>query len=108
LWIVVGGRKDVFERVRPVFEPICESVHYMGETGRGASMKLVGNLIAACQIEALGGALVLASKAGLDPELVLDVIGRTDFQSPILKSVGAQVIQRDSTTHSAVSLEQLV
>ena len=102
LWIVAGGRKEVFDRVRPVFEPLSESAHYLGETGKGASMKLVGNLIVACQIEALGEALVLASKIGLDLDLVLDVIGRTDFQSPILKSVGAQVIERDFTTQYAL------
>ncbi len=102
LWIIAGGRREVFERMRPVFEPISESAHYMGETGKGASMKLVGNLIVASQIEALGEALVLASKIGLDLDLVLDVIGQTDFQSPILKSVGAQVIERDFTTQYAL------
>jgi 3-hydroxyisobutyrate dehydrogenase-like beta-hydroxyacid dehydrogenase len=102
LWIVVGGRKDVFDRARPVFEPISASVHYMGETGKGASMKLVGNLIGACELQALGEALVLASKVGLDLELVLDVIGRTDLQSPLLKSAGAQLLQRDFTTFFAL------
>jgi 3-hydroxyisobutyrate dehydrogenase-like beta-hydroxyacid dehydrogenase len=102
LWIVAGGRRETFERMRPVFEPISESAHYVGETGKGASMKLVGNLIVASQIEALGEALVLASKIGLDLDLVLDVIGQTDFQSPILKSVGAQVIERDFTTQYAL------
>ena len=102
LWIVVGGRREVFERVRPVFEPLSQSVHYMGETGKGASMKLVGNLIVACQLEALGESLVLASKIGLDLDLVLEVISRTDFQSPLLKSVCAQVIERDFTTQYAL------
>lgn len=102
LWIVVGGRKEVFERVRPVFEPLSESVHYMGETGKGASMKLVGNLIIACQLEALSESLVLASKIGLDLDLVLDVISRTDFQSPILTSAGGHMVERDFTTQYAL------
>ena len=102
LWIVAGGRKEVFERVRPIFEPLSESAHYMGETGKGTSMKLAGNLIVASQIEALGESLVLASKIGLDLDLVLDVIGRTDFQSPILKSVGAQIVERDFATQYAL------
>jgi 3-hydroxyisobutyrate dehydrogenase-like beta-hydroxyacid dehydrogenase len=102
LWIVAGGRREVFERVRPVFEPLSESAHYMGETGKGTSMKLVGNLIVASQIEALGEALVLASKIGLDLDQVLDVIGRTDFQSPLLKSVGAQAIEREFATQYAL------
>jgi 3-hydroxyisobutyrate dehydrogenase-like beta-hydroxyacid dehydrogenase len=102
LWIVVGGKREVFDRAEPVFAALSESVHYMGETGKGATMKLVGNLIAACQIEALGESLLLASKAGLDLPLVVDVIGRTDFQSPLLKSAGAQLLQRDFDTHFAL------
>ncbi len=102
LWIVVGGRREVFERVRPVFEPLSESVHYMGETGKGASMKLVGNLMVACQLEALSEALVLASKIGLDLDQVLDVVGRTDFQSPLLRSAGAHAIERDFRTQYAL------
>lgn len=65
-------------------------------------MKLVGNLIVACQLEALGESLVLASKIGLDLDLVLEVISSTDFQSPLLKSVCAQVIERDFTTQYAL------
>jgi 3-hydroxyisobutyrate dehydrogenase-like beta-hydroxyacid dehydrogenase len=55
LWIVVGGKREVYERVRPILECISETQHYMGDTPQGASMKLVGNTIVAFQLEALGG-----------------------------------------------------
>jgi 3-hydroxyisobutyrate dehydrogenase-like beta-hydroxyacid dehydrogenase len=95
LWVLAGGRRDVFERVRPILDAIGETVHYMGEQGKGAAMKLVGNLIVASQLEALGEAMVLATKAGLNPRDVLGVLAVTDFRSPILSGVGATLVKRD-------------
>ncbi len=95
LWVLAGGRREVFERVRPILEAIGETVHYMGEQGKAAAMKLVGNLIVAAQLEALGEAMVLAAKAGLNPRDVLGVLAVTDFRSPILSGVGAALVQRD-------------
>src|SRR5438876_2255932 len=89
LWVLAGGRREVFERVRPILDAISETVHYMGEHGKGSAMKLVGNLIVASQLEALGEAMVLATKAGLNPRDVLDVLDVTDFRSPIISGVGA-------------------
>jgi 3-hydroxyisobutyrate dehydrogenase-like beta-hydroxyacid dehydrogenase len=102
LWVLVGGKNDVFQRVRPILDAIGETVHYMGETGQGAAMKLVGNLIVAAQLQALGEAMVLATKAGLHPQDVLGVLKVTDFRSPILSGVGEALIQRDFTTNFAL------
>ncbi|MBD2771359.1 NAD(P)-dependent oxidoreductase [Iningainema tapete] len=102
LWIVVGGKRDVFERVKPILEPLSETVHYLGDTGKGASMKLVGNSIVATQIEALGEALILATKAGLNPKDVLDVLHVVDFRSPIFDGVGNMLVNRDFTPHFAL------
>jgi 3-hydroxyisobutyrate dehydrogenase-like beta-hydroxyacid dehydrogenase len=102
LWILVGGKRDVFEKVKPVLEPLSDSLHYMGDTGKGASMKLVGNLLVASQIEALGESLTLATKAGLNPTDVLDVLHVVDFRSPIFDGVGSSVVERDFTTSFAL------
>jgi 3-hydroxyisobutyrate dehydrogenase-like beta-hydroxyacid dehydrogenase len=102
LWVLAGGKREVFERVRPILDDIGETVHYMGDVGKGASMKLVGNLIVASQLEALGEAMVLATKAGLDPEDVLGVLKVADFRSPILSGVGAALIKRDFSTNFAL------
>jgi 3-hydroxyisobutyrate dehydrogenase-like beta-hydroxyacid dehydrogenase len=95
LWILVGGKVDVFEQVKPILEPLSASLHYMGGTGKGTSMKLVGNLIVASQIEALGEAMILATKAGLDPHDVLDVLKVTDFRSPLFDGMGSALVERD-------------
>ncbi len=95
LWIIVGGKKETFERVLPIFKVISATQHYMGENGKGSSMKLVGNLVVASQLHALGEAMVLAEKAGLNPRDVLGVFEVTDFKSPILSGVGDALCRRD-------------
>jgi 3-hydroxyisobutyrate dehydrogenase-like beta-hydroxyacid dehydrogenase len=102
LWVLAGGKRDVFDRIRPILQAIGETVHYMGDSGKGSTMKLVGNLIVASQLQALGEAMVLATKAGLNPEDVLGVLKVTDFRSPILSGVGAALIKRDFSTNFAL------
>jgi 3-hydroxyisobutyrate dehydrogenase-like beta-hydroxyacid dehydrogenase len=95
LWIVVGGERSTFERVEPILAVLSDTVHYMGNAGQGSSMKLVGNLVVAMQLEALGEAMVLASKAGLGLRDVLEVLRVTDFRSPIFDGVGPSLLERD-------------
>jgi len=95
LWIIIGGDRDVYEKMLPIFKKISATQHYMGENGKGSSMKLVGNLVVASQIEALGEAMTLAVKAGLDPKDVLGVLHVTDFKSPIFDGVGDSLCRRD-------------
>ncbi|TLN16484.1 NAD(P)-dependent oxidoreductase, partial [bacterium] len=95
LWIVIGGKKEVYESVLPIFKVISATTHYMGENGKGAAMKLVGNMIVAYQLHALGEAMTLAEKAGLNPRDVLGVFEVTDFKSPILSGVGDALCRRD-------------
>ena len=104
LWIVAGGEKTLFEEVKPILEVLSETTQYMGGTAQGTAMKLVGNLVVASQIEALGEAMILATKAGLDPVDVLGVLHVTDFKSPIFDGVGGALIERDFSTHFALKL----
>ncbi|MCS7060104.1 MAG: NAD(P)-dependent oxidoreductase [Anaerolineae bacterium] len=104
LWIVVGGERRVFERVKPILEKLSETTHYMGGHGKGTSMKLVGNLIVASQLHALGEAMILATKAGLNPRDVLGVLHVTDFKSPIFDGVGSMLVERNFETHFALKL----
>lgn len=104
LWIVAGGDRSVFDQALEVFKPISETVHYMGAAGNGTSMKLVGNLAVAAQLEALGESLTLASKAGLDLRDVLGVFAVTDFRSPIFDGVGSAVVDGDYSPSFALQL----
>jgi 3-hydroxyisobutyrate dehydrogenase-like beta-hydroxyacid dehydrogenase len=104
LWIVVGGNREVYEQVKPILEKLSETTHYMGENAMGSSMKLVGNLVVAFQLEAIGEAMILATKAGLDPQDVLGVLHVTDFKSPIFDGVGGALVKRDFDTSFALKL----
>ena len=95
LWIMAAGNKTVFERVKPVFEQLGQTVHYFGKNGNAAAMKLVGNLIVALELEALSEGLVLAQKAGLDLNTVMEVVKVADFRSPLLVSNGENILKRD-------------
>jgi len=61
-------------KVKPVLEHLGQTVHYFGKNGNAAAMKLVGNLIVALELEALAEGLVLAQKAGLDLNTVMEVV----------------------------------
>lgn len=104
LWIVVGGPREVFDRVLPLFQAISETVHYMGEGGKGAAMKLVGNLLVASQLQALGEALTLAKKAGLNLADVQEVLDVADFRTPIYYGVGRGAQAGDYTVNFALAL----
>ena len=104
LWIVVGGPEDVFTSVLPLFQVISETVHYMGEGGKGTAMKLVGNLLVASQLQALGEALTLAKKAGLNLADVQEVLDVADFRTPIYYGVGRGAQAGDYTVNFALKL----
>ena len=95
LWIMAAGNKAIFEKVRPVLEHLGQTVHYFGKNGNAVAMKLVGNLIVALEMEALAEGLVLAQKAGLDLNTVMEVVKVADFRSPLLVSNGQNILKRD-------------
>src|SRR2546430_7159238 len=74
LWIMAAGDKAIFEKVKPVLAKLGHTVHYFGKTANATSMNLVGNLIVALELEALAEGLVLAQKAGLDLNTVMEIV----------------------------------
>ena len=77
---MAAGSKAIFEKVKPVLEHLGQTIHHLGKNGNAAAMKLVGNLIVALELEALAEGLVLAQKAGLDLNTVMEVIDVADFR----------------------------
>jgi 3-hydroxyisobutyrate dehydrogenase-like beta-hydroxyacid dehydrogenase len=104
LWIMAAGKRDIFEKVKPVLERLSQTVHYFGKNGNAAAMKLVGNLIVALEMEALAEGLVLAQKAGLDLNTAMEVVKVADFRSPLLVSNGQNILKRDFSTSFALKL----
>jgi len=104
LWIMAAGNKAVFEKVKPVLEQLGQTVHYFGKNGNATAMKLVGNLIVALEMEALAEGLVLAQKAGLDLNMVMEVLKVADFRSPLIVSNGHNILKRDFSPSFALKL----
>lgn len=104
LWVLAAGKKEVFEKVKPVLEKLSQTVHYLGKNGNATAMKLVGNLIVALELEALAEGFVLARKAGLDLKAVMEILRVADFRSPLLVSNGENILKRDFSTYFALQL----
>lgn len=92
---VCGGDRAAFDKVKPVIEAMAATVHYLGGPGKGASAKLVGNLLVAAQMVSLGEALALARKAGLEAEPLMAYLDVTDFSSKLIRGVGRASLAGD-------------
>jgi 2-hydroxy-3-oxopropionate reductase len=95
LAIMVGGKKEVFDRAVPVLERMGSSVTHTGPAGAGNVTKLANQIMVACNIAAMGEALVLATKAGLDPEIVFEAVKGGLAGSTVLNFKAPMVIARD-------------
>jgi 2-hydroxy-3-oxopropionate reductase len=74
LSIMVGGSDDAFKRAQPLFDVLGKTVVHLGPAGAGQTGKACNQILVAVTIEAVSEALVLASKAGVDPARLLDVL----------------------------------
>jgi len=74
LSFMVGGKQDVFDAHKELLLTMGASAVRCGDVGAGNTTKLANQIIVACNIQALGEALMLAKKAGVDPELVFQAI----------------------------------
>jgi 2-hydroxy-3-oxopropionate reductase len=74
LSIMVGGDKALFDQVLPIFQAMGKTVTHLGPLGFGGFTKLANQIIVAVNLTALGEALTLAKKAGLDRELTLKAL----------------------------------
>ena len=72
--VMVGGKKPIFDKCYPVMDAMAGSVVYTGDIGAGNTTKLANQIIVALNIAAVSEALVLATKAGVEPELVYQAI----------------------------------
>jgi 3-hydroxyisobutyrate dehydrogenase/2-hydroxy-3-oxopropionate reductase len=81
LTVMCGGDPAAFERARPVMDSYGRAVTLMGATGAGQLTKMVNQICIAGLVQGLGEGIAFAEKAGLDADLVLDVISKGAAQS---------------------------
>ena len=94
LSVMVGGKKDVFERCYPVMKSMAASVVRVGDTGAGNVAKLANQIVVALNIAAMSEALVFAAKAGVQPDLVYQAIRGGLAGSTVLDAKAPLVMDR--------------
>ncbi len=106
LTIMVGGKPDIFEKVRPLFEKMGKNVTLVGDSGAGQITKVANQIIVALTIEAVGEALLLASKAGADPARVRQALMGGFASSRILEVHGERMVKRTFDPGFRIELHQ--
>jgi 3-hydroxyisobutyrate dehydrogenase len=82
--VMAGGEEQDFRTMEPLLEALGKEVTYLGESGMGATMKLVLNMLMGVQMPALAEAVVFGEQAGLDRQQVLEMIAKSGYSSPVM------------------------
>jgi len=106
LTIMVGGPEAAFEQARPLFALMGKNITLVGESGAGQTCKVANQIIVALTIEAVGEALVFASKAGADPARVRQALMGGFASSRILEVHGERMIKRTFDPGFRIELHQ--
>ncbi len=104
LVIFVGGETETYQKCRPVLDVLGSTIFHMGASGMGTTMKLVVNTLLGMGMQALAEAIALGGKAGIEPGLMLDVLGQTYVLTPSQKSKLENVRRDEYPTNFALSL----
>jgi 2-hydroxy-3-oxopropionate reductase len=106
LAIMVGGKAEAFQKVEPILAKMGSSVTLTGPVGAGNVTKLANQIMVACNIAAMGEALTLATKAGLDPEVVFNAVKGGLAGSTVLNAKAPMVISRNFKPGFRINLHQ--
>jgi 2-hydroxy-3-oxopropionate reductase len=106
LAIMVGGKQEIFDKVEPILKTMGSTVVLTGEVGAGNVTKLANQIMVGCNIAAMGEALVLATKAGLDPEVVFNAVRAGLAGSTVLNVKAPMVYSRNFKPGFRVRLHQ--
>jgi 2-hydroxy-3-oxopropionate reductase len=106
LAIMVGGKQDVFEKIEPILKQMGSTVTLTGKIGAGNVTKLANQIMVACNIAAMGEALTLATKAGLDPEVVFNAVKAGLAGSTVLNVKAPMVFNRNFKPGFRIRLHQ--
>lgn len=106
LTIMVGGKEAAFERAKPLFALMGKNITHVGDSGAGQTCKVANQIIVALTIEAVGEALLFASKAGADPARVRQALMGGFASSRILEVHGERMIKRTFDPGFRIELHQ--
>jgi 2-hydroxy-3-oxopropionate reductase len=106
LTIMVGGKQEVFDRVKPLFELMGKNITLVGDVGAGQTCKVANQIIVALNIEAVSEALLFAARAGADPAKVRQALMGGFASSRILEVHGERMLKRTFDPGFRINLHQ--
>jgi 3-hydroxyisobutyrate dehydrogenase len=106
LSVMVGGRKETFERLKPLLLDIGPRVTHVGDNGVALSMKIAVNLQLAVQMMAFCEGVLLAEKSGIAREVAVDVMIHSAIASPMIVYRGPFVLQQPEEAWFDVNMMQ--
>ena len=106
LTIMVGASEATFSKVKPLFELMGKNITLVGEVGAGQICKVCNQIIVALNIEAVAEALLLASKAGVDPGKVRQALMGGFAASRVLEVHGERMVKRTFDPGFRIELHQ--
>jgi 3-hydroxyisobutyrate dehydrogenase len=106
LYLMCGGKPEVFERAKPILEKLSASMRYVGPAGKAAEVKALVNMVMNINTAALAEGLGLANALGLDLPMVREIFSQTGANSRVLETDGEDMQKRDhscffSAAHAA-------
>jgi 3-hydroxyisobutyrate dehydrogenase/2-hydroxy-3-oxopropionate reductase len=102
LTFMIGGDKKVYDKVQPFFEPMGKQLFYCGGTGMGLNAKLTQNLVLSNILCAFNEGIVLATKAGVDPKLMIEILDKSAAKSGLINFKAPFVFARNFDTNFSV------
>jgi 3-hydroxyisobutyrate dehydrogenase-like beta-hydroxyacid dehydrogenase len=106
LSVMVGGRRETFEHLKPILDNIGPKVTYVGDNGLALSMKIATNLSLAVQMMAFCEGVLLAEKSGIAREVAVDVLINSAIASPMIKYRGPFVLTMPAEAWFDVNMMQ--
>ncbi|MES2354194.1 MAG: 2-hydroxy-3-oxopropionate reductase [Pseudomonadota bacterium] len=106
LAIMVGGKAEVFKRVKPLFECMGKNITLVGDNGAGQVAKACNQIVVAVTIEAVAEALTFARQSGVDPAKVREALLGGYAGSKIMEVHGKRMLENDFTPGFKVRLHQ--
>jgi 2-hydroxy-3-oxopropionate reductase len=104
LSIMAGGSEDDFARARPLFEALGKTIVHVGPVGSGQVVKACNQVVVALTIEAVSEALVLGSKAGVDPAVIIEVLSGGLAANKVMEVRGRNFLEHDFTPGFRIDL----
>ena len=99
LTFMIGGDAKIFEKTKPFFDVMGKKFYYCGGPGKGLQAKLTQNLILANLMQAFNEGMILSTKGGIDPALMLEILDNSAAKSGLIAYKAPFVFKRDFTTN---------